>query len=101
MVERVTLRVGITLACAAWVLASGSAVAAVAAPKRTLQAFASDEEISHLFKRWGERRRLDEESRRKESAASSPPMATLSAAGVMQPAPASAPAAKAADQAAE
>src|SRR5687767_6071789 len=89
MVEKFTLRLAVVSAFAAIFLASGCAAAA---PRKTLQAFASDQEISELFKRWAEQHRRAEGLRRSHPASPQ----ELSAAGVM-----SAPAAKMADQAAE
>jgi hypothetical protein len=89
MVEKLTLRLAAVSAFAAIFLASGCAAAA---PRKTLQAFASDQEISELFKRWAEQHRRAEGLRRSHPASPQ----ELSAAGVM-----SAPAAKLADQAPE
>src|SRR5215510_5495486 len=90
MVEKITLRAAVAAAFAVIVLTTGSAAAA---PGKTLQAFASDQEISELFKRWAEQHRRDAARR---SYAPGSPMAAqeLSVAGAL-----SAPAAKMADAA--
>src|SRR5262245_28127402 len=68
------------------VLALAAVGAAHAAPQKTLQAFASDQEISDLFRRWAEehRKRMAEERRRRDQGAVPFPA---------QPAPAAPPAA--------
>jgi Beta propeller domain len=90
MVEKITLRAAVAAAFTVIVLATGSAAAA---PNKTLQAFASDQEISDLFKRWAEEHKRRDGARRSYPA-SPGAMSELSAAGVM-----SAPAAKMADAA--
>ncbi|MGH9790777.1 MAG: beta-propeller domain-containing protein, partial [Candidatus Acidiferrales bacterium] len=93
MVEKITLRLAVATAFAAIVFATGNAAAA---PKKTLQAFASDQEISDLFKRWAEEHRRRDEGRRRAHAPAGPGALSELGAGVMP-----APAAKMADQAAE
>jgi hypothetical protein len=92
MVEKITLRVAVAFAFAAafltTILASGCAAAA---PRKTLQAFASDREISELFRRWAEQHRRAD-GRRHSYGAASPGVAGLSSAPA---------AAKLADQSAE
>jgi hypothetical protein len=85
------LRVAAAAAIAA--VAFAIATAAHAAPHKTLQAFASEQEISDLFKRWAEeyRRRARENALRRDAS----PAAPAGVGAVM-----SAPAAKAAEQAA-
>jgi hypothetical protein len=61
MVKKITLRAAVAAVFAAAILATGGAVAA---PKKTLQAFASDQEISDLFKRWAEEHRRRDGARR-------------------------------------
>ena len=68
-----------------------------AAPKKTLQAFASDREISDLFKRWAEEHRSRAEARRHSYSQASPSAPAELASGVMQ----AESAAKMADQAAD
>jgi beta propeller domain-containing protein len=91
MVEKITLRAAVAAAFTVIVLATGSAAAA---PRKTLQAFASDQEISNLFKRWAEEHKRRDGARRSYAPASPGAMSELSAAGVL-----SAPAAKMADAA--
>ena len=67
MLEKVKLRLAVAAAAlTAIVFASGCAAAA--APKKTLQAFANDQEISDLFKRWADEHRRRDESKRLPSA---------------------------------
>jgi len=87
MVEKITLRAAVAAAFAVIVLTTGSAVAA---PKKTLQAFASDQEISDLFKRWAEEHKRRDGARRSMGVAGSMMAQELSAAPA-------APAAKMAD----
>jgi len=94
MVRKVTLRLAVATACAAIMLATGSTGAA---PKKTLQAFASDREISDLFKRWAAEDRSRAEARRHSSSEAGPAASAELSSGVMQ----AAPLAKMADQAAD
>src|SRR5499426_2092542 len=87
MVQKVTLRGAVAAAFAVIVLTTGSAAAA---PKKTLQAFASDQEISDLFKRWTEEHKSRDGARRSMGVAGSMMAQELSAAPA-------APAAKMAD----
>jgi len=92
MPDTTFLRAAIASAVAAIVFVTGSA--AQAAPRKTLHAFASEQEISELFKRWADeyRRRAEENRLRRDAAPAAP------AAGMGQLM--SAPAAKMAEQAA-
>src|SRR5687767_4427898 len=86
--EKVTLRLAVAIAFAATFAATVvPAGSAAAAPGKTLQAFASDREISDLFKRWAEQHRRDG-ARRSYGPASPMAAQELSAAGVMSAAPA-------------
>jgi hypothetical protein len=72
---------------------SGCASAAPTAPKKTLHAFASEDEISALFAKWSEehRRRVDEERRRREARQGADGRARAPMA-MAKPAPSAAPA---------
>lgn len=94
MGKKVTLRLVVATACAAIMLAAASAGAA---PKKTLQAFASDREISDLFKRWAEEHRRRAEAGRRSYSEASPAAPAELSSGVML----DTPAAKMADQAAD
>ena len=83
MVKKITLRAAVEAAFAVIVLSTGSAVAA---PKKTLQAFASDQEISDLFKRWAEEHKRRDVARRSYAPGAPQAMSELSAAGVAAPA---------------
>jgi len=86
------VRVAVATAVAAIIFVTGSA--AQAAPGKTLQAFASEREISDLFKRWAEEtRRREGESRSMQGFQDSAAMGALSSAAQ--------PAAKAAEAAAD
>jgi beta propeller domain-containing protein len=91
MVEKITLRLAVAAAFAVIVLATGSAAAA---PKKTLQAFASDQEISDLFRRWAEEHKRRDVAQRSYAPGSPQALSELGAAGVL-----SAPAAKMTDAA--
>src|SRR5690349_16851077 len=65
------------------VLAGCAAEPSVAAPKKTLTAFANDQEITALFKRWAE-----EQSRRSRAAVPSPSMQGMGSMAMMEAAPA-------------
>ena len=93
MRKKFTLRVGIAAVVAAIILVTGSPAQAV--PKKTLTAFAGEQEISDLFKRWAEEHRRKAESQRRSQVQASP-SAPAAGMGAMM----SAPAAKMADQAA-
>lgn len=91
------LRRAVVVAIAAvTVLAGCAAQPSVAAPRKTLQAFASDQEISDLFKRWAEEQRRRS---RNEARVPSPAGSSLSMQGMGSMAmDAAAPAAKMAAQ---
>ena len=89
-------------AIAAALLTAGAAAAAPGAspaPHKTLTAFASEQELSDLFKRWAEdyQRRIAERRRAARSDAS-PPSSLAMEAAPMAAAPAAAGAAKSADE---
>src|SRR5688572_26007213 len=88
--RRATVGAVITIA----LLAGCASPSAQAAPRKTLQAFASEQEISDLFKKWAEEHRRRDAQRRSVASelSSSPGMGAMSAAQ----APASAKAAEAA-----
>src|SRR5688572_22356514 len=91
--KKVTLRLAVAAAFAAAFAATlVPAGSAAAAPGKTLQAFASDREISDLFKRWAEEHKRRDGARRSYGPASPMAAPELNAAGVM-----SAPVAKLAD----
>jgi hypothetical protein len=93
MTDKSLLRAAVVSAFAVLVLATAGAHAA---PKKTLTAFASEKEISDLFKRWAEENRRRDTQRRSLAAE----MASGPGMGAMSAAPASAPA-KMADAAAD
>ena len=66
------LKRAVTAAFSLVLLAAGGV--ATAAPQKTLHAFASEQEISDLFRKWGEehRRRADNRARRAEGSPSAP-----------------------------
>ena len=95
MHSRLTLRVAVATLVAA--VAVTIALPGHAAPKKTLTAFASEREISDLFKRWAEEARKRRDGERRSAQA----MQDASGMGAMLSAPAAAPAAKAAESAAD
>ncbi len=97
MRELPVLRSAIVTTVAAVVLLAGCAAQpSHAAPRKTLQAFASDREISDLFKRWAE----DYQRRARPEARSQAPMSPSGTTGMGAMSTFAAPAAKMADQAA-
>jgi len=88
-------RAAVTAITTLTVLSGCAAEPSQAAPRKTLQAFASDREISDLFKRWAEENRHRARSERRSYAPASP---TTSGVGALSSN--AAPAAKSADQAA-
>jgi hypothetical protein len=93
MQTKFTLRVTVAAAVAVLSLVSGGS--SDAAPKKTLAAFASEQEISDLFKRWAEEHRRRAQAERR-SVLQASPAAPAAGMGAMM----SAPAAKMADTAA-
>ncbi len=95
MRSKTLLRVTVATALAAIVFVTGSA--ALAAPRKTLQAFASEQEISDLFKRWAEEAKRKRGERRSAQAMQD----TAGMGAMMSAAPAAAPASKMAEAAAD
>jgi len=79
-----SLRIVLVFALA--VLTFAGAQLAHAAPRKTLQAFASDQEISDLFERWAEEYRLRVDTERLRQAPASPPPPGMSALSKAEPA---------------